>query len=91
MYGANNNPVGMKSVAICQDYEEQAERLNGRIVANRKFISAIEEFVNSDHFYQLDDRETNKTIFSLYGELKMKQPNIEKEHSLILEEIEKQG
>ncbi len=90
MYGANNNPVGMAKVA-CRDWEGDAKRLSDRVKCNGEFIEALENFVNNEHFYQIDDRDTNKTLFALYGELKMKQPNIRKELEMVLAEIEKQG
>lgn len=89
MYGANDNPAGIAKIS-CRDWEGDAKRLSGKIKCNGDFIAAIENFVNGKHFYQIDDANTLKAIFALYGELKMKQPNIEKELDMVLKEIEKQ-
>lgn len=88
MYGGNT--IGSEPKACRRDLEGEAKRKKQRLDNNGEFILAIEKFANSEELYQIDDGRDRKTLFAIYGDLKMRHPALEKDYASILEEIEKE-
>ena len=79
------------TVRLVRDLEGYAKRLKVKIETNRTFIGALEQFVHRDGLYQIEDYADRKTLFAIYGDLKMRQPGIEKRYNHLLELMEKEG
>ena len=88
MYGSQS---GLANTKCARDLEGDAKRLKKRIDVNNALIDALEQFAHDDGIYQIEDHGDRKTLFAIYGDLKMRQPGMAQEYDRLLEMIEKKG
>ena len=88
MYGSQ---AGLANEKCARDLEGDAKRLKARIDVNMTLTGALEQFAHGDGIYQIEDHADRKTLFAIYGDLKMRQPGMMKEYDRLLELIEKEG
>jgi len=90
MYGGNK--MGHDMPKTCQrDLEGEAKYLKRKIDVNNNFVEALEKFAASEGFYQVEDHSDRKTLFAIYGDLKMRQPGLDGEYGKLLKLIEEKG
>ena len=88
MYGSQ---VGIDNAKCVRDLEGDAKRLKKRIDVNNALINALEQFSHDDGIYQIEDHADRKTLFAIYGDLKMRQPGMAQELSRLFEMIAEKG